>query len=71
MGSEKTGVQQPGPRPQPARAPGAGPHQAATHVLHTAIVWHASPVQNSEMVLYWRLTWWKNVVAGREEKGRA
>lgn len=42
-----------------------------THVLHTAIVWHASPVQNSEMVLYWRLTWWKNVVAGREEKGRA
>lgn len=42
-----------------------------THVLHTAIVWHASPVQNSEMVLYCRLTWWKNVVAAREEKAQA
>ena len=31
--------------------------QASTHVLHTAMVWHASPVQNSEMVLYCRFTW--------------
>lgn len=36
-------------------------------MLHTAMVWHASPVQNSEMVLYCRLTWWKNVVAAREK----
>lgn len=39
--------------------------------MQTAMVWQASPVQNSEMVLYWRLTWWKNVVAGREEGGQA
>ena len=31
--------------------------RARTHVLHTAMVWHASPVQNSEMVLYCRFTW--------------
>ena len=41
-----------------------GPWQpGGTHVLHTAMVWHASAVQNSETVLYCRLTWWKNVVA--------
>lgn len=37
---------------------GAGQaRRASTHVLHTAMVWHASPVQNSEMVLYCRFTW--------------
>lgn len=51
--------------PQP-RVPGPG----GTHVLHTAMVWHASPVQNSEIVLYCRLTWWKNVVAAGGEKSR-
>ena len=50
---------------------GLGCSQAKTHVLHTAIVWQASPVQNSEMVLYCRLTWWKNVVAVREKKDQA
>lgn len=46
--------------------PRAWPRRAWTHVLHTAMVWHASPVQNSEMVLYCRFTWWKNVVAAKE-----
>lgn len=55
----------------PTAHPSPGPTAAATHVLHTAMVWQASPVQNSEMVLYCRLTWWKNVVAAREEKGGA
>lgn len=44
------------------------PRQAWTHVLHTAMVWHASPVQNSEMVLYCRFTWWKNVVAAKQRR---
>lgn len=52
--------------PQPTEFPGPG----GTHVLHTAMVWHASPVQNSEIVLYCRLTWWKNVVAAGGEKSR-
>lgn len=42
---------------------GGGSEGRRTHVLHTAMVWQASPVQNSETVLYCRLTWWKNVVA--------
>lgn len=34
-----------------------------TYVLHAVMAWQVSPVQNSEMVLYWRLIRLKNVVA--------
>lgn len=45
-------------------------HRAITYVLHTAMVWHDSPVQNSEIVLYCKLMWWKKVVAVREKSPR-
>lgn len=55
------------PTPPATRVPRTRPRPGGTYVLHTAMVWHASPVQNSEMVLYCRLTWWKNVVAATEK----
>lgn len=60
-GSEGEGAAA-GPAPQPPPARG-------THVLRTAMVWHASAVQNSETVLYCRFTWWKNVVAAGGQGG--